>query len=40
MELASEPSKKPAPLLVKRKRGRLRKNPNITIFLQDNNTQY
>jgi hypothetical protein len=25
------------PLLVKRSRGRLRKNPNITIFLQDNN---
>jgi hypothetical protein len=25
------------PLLVKRSRGQLRKNPNITIFLQDNN---
>jgi hypothetical protein len=34
-ELASKPSKKPAPLLVKRGKGRLRKNPSITMFLQD-----
>jgi hypothetical protein len=34
-EPASEPSKEPAPLLVKRSRGRLRKNPHITIFLQN-----
>jgi hypothetical protein len=29
-------SEEPTPLLVKRGKGRLRKNPNITIFLQDN----
>ena len=34
-EPASKPNKEPAPLLVKRNRGRLRKNPSITIFLQD-----
>jgi hypothetical protein len=34
-EPASEPSKEPAPLLVKRGRGRPRKNPHITIFLQN-----
>ena len=39
MKLASgiskEPSEEPAPLLVKRERGRPRKNPNITVFLQE-----
>jgi hypothetical protein len=34
-ELASKPSKEPAPLLVKRGKGRPRKNPHITIFLQN-----
>jgi hypothetical protein len=33
VELANEPSKEPVPLLVKRERGRLRKNPNIIVFL-------
>jgi len=35
---ASEPNKEL--ILVKRGKGRLRKNPNITIFLQDNNAQF
>jgi hypothetical protein len=34
-ELASKPGKELAPLLVKRGKGRLRKNLSITIFLQD-----
>ena len=34
-KLASKPSKELAPLLVKRSRGRPRKNPNITVFLQE-----
>jgi hypothetical protein len=37
VKLANKLSKKPAPLLVKHKRGRLRKNPNIIIFLQEDN---
>ena len=32
-ELASKPSKEPAPLLVKRNKGQSRKNLSITIFL-------
>jgi hypothetical protein len=38
-ELASEPSKEFAALLVKRNKGRPRKNLHITIFLQ-NDTKY
>jgi len=34
-ELASEPNKESAALLVKRGKGRPRKNPHITIFLQN-----
>jgi hypothetical protein len=36
IKLASKPSKEPAPLLIKRGKGRPRKNLSITIFLQDN----
>jgi len=36
-ELASKLGEELATLLVKRSKGRLRKNPNITIFLQDDN---
>jgi hypothetical protein len=35
VELASKPSKELAPLLVKRDKGRLCKNPHIIIFLQN-----
>jgi hypothetical protein len=34
-KLASKPSKELAPLLVKRGRGQPRKNPNIIVFLQE-----
>jgi hypothetical protein len=33
VKLASKPNKELAPLLVKRKRGQLRKNPNIIVLL-------
>jgi hypothetical protein len=37
VKLASKPNKELMPLLIKRKRGQLRKNPNIIILLQEDN---
>jgi hypothetical protein len=37
VKLAGEPGKEPTPLLVKREKGQPRKNPNIIVFLQEDN---